>query len=97
MVMPGTLMYECCAHTLRVFMQRMGWVTDKPGVFYEPVIGVRSILKCRGPVTPETRQVIYEVEIKEIGYMDPSLMSSRMHICMRMETGSCGLKICPCR
>ena len=67
-VMPGTLMYECCAHALRVLMQRLGWVADKPGVFYEPVLGVQSILKCRGPVTPETRQVVYEVEIKEFGY-----------------------------
>ena len=33
MVMPGTLMYECCAHTLRIFMQRMGWITDKADVF----------------------------------------------------------------
>ncbi|MDL1968814.1 MAG: type I polyketide synthase [Deltaproteobacteria bacterium] len=68
MVMPGTLMYECCAHTLRVFIQRMGWITDKPDVCYEPVIGVASILKCRGPVTPDTRHVVYEVEIKETGY-----------------------------
>jgi PfaB family protein len=67
-VMPGTLMYECCAHTLRVFIQRMGWVTAKPGVCYEPVVGVESVLKCRGPVTPETRHVWYEVEIKELGY-----------------------------
>ncbi len=36
MVMPGTLMYECCAHTLRVFIQRLGWVTSKPGVHYGP-------------------------------------------------------------
>ncbi|MBU4288940.1 MAG: type I polyketide synthase [Proteobacteria bacterium] len=70
MVMPGTLMYECCAHTLRVFIQRMGWVTNKPDVCYEPVVGVESILKCRGPVTPDTKHVIYQVEIKEIGY-DP--------------------------
>ena len=68
MVMPGTLMYECCAHTLRIFLQRMGWVTLKPGVCYEPVSGVKSVLKCRGPVTPETRHVHYEIEIKEIGY-----------------------------
>jgi PfaB family protein len=67
-VMPGTLMYECCAHTLRVFIQRMGWVTAKPGTCYEPVVGVESELKCRGPVTPETRHVWYEVEIKELGY-----------------------------
>jgi 3-hydroxymyristoyl/3-hydroxydecanoyl-(acyl carrier protein) dehydratase len=68
MVMPGTLMYECCAHTLRVFMQRLGWVTDRSGVYYEPVIGVKSSLKCRGPVTPETQKVTYEIEIKQIGY-----------------------------
>ncbi len=70
MVMPGTLMYECCAHTLRVFIQRIGWVSAKSGICYEPVVGVESILKCRGPVTPDTKHVWYEVEIKEIGY-DP--------------------------
>jgi acyl transferase domain-containing protein/3-hydroxymyristoyl/3-hydroxydecanoyl-(acyl carrier protein) dehydratase len=68
MVMPGTLMYECCAHTLRVFIQRIGWVTEKTGVCYEPVLGVKSILKCRGPVTPDTKHVVYEIIIKEIGY-----------------------------
>ena len=68
MVMPGTLMYECCAHTLRVFLQRMGWVTDKPGVCYEPVIGNAARLKCRGPVTPATRHVHYDIQISEIGY-----------------------------
>jgi len=68
MVMPGTLMYECCAHTLRIFIQRLGWVTTKPDVCYEPVVGVESVLKCRGPVTPDTRHVWYEVDIKELGY-----------------------------
>ncbi len=68
MVMPGTLMYECCAHTLRVLLLRMGWVTEKPGVCYEPVPEIGAVLKCRGPVTTETRHVLYEVSIKEIGY-----------------------------
>jgi len=70
MVMPGTLMYECCAHTLRVFLQRMGWVTDTAGAAYEPVLGTKAVLKCRGPVTPATQNVLYEVELREIGY-DP--------------------------
>ena len=69
-VMPGTLMYECCAHTLRVFIQRMGWITDNPDAAYEPVVGVEAVLKCRGPVTPQTAKVVYEVEIKAVGY-DP--------------------------
>lgn len=68
MTMPGTLMYECCAHALRVFLQRLGWVTDRPGVHYAPVAGFKSVLRCRGPVTPQTRRVIYEVDIKELGY-----------------------------
>ena len=68
MVMPGTLMYECCAHTLRIFLQRIGWITENPNVFYEPVREVDATLKCRGPVTPATAKVVYEIEIKEIGY-----------------------------
>ncbi|MDX2447222.1 MAG: beta-ketoacyl synthase N-terminal-like domain-containing protein [Desulfobacterales bacterium] len=68
MVMPGTLMYECCAHTLRVFLQRIGWISENENACYEPVVGVESVLKCRGPVTPDTRHVVYEIEIKEIGY-----------------------------
>ncbi len=80
MVMPGTLMYECCAHTLRVFFQRIGWITDKQDVCYEPVAGIKSILKCRGPVTPETRQVVYEVEINEIGYRPEPYAVADAHI-----------------
>jgi acyl transferase domain-containing protein/3-hydroxymyristoyl/3-hydroxydecanoyl-(acyl carrier protein) dehydratase len=68
MVMPGTLMYECCAHALRVFTQRVGWVSDRDDLFYDVVLNNESDLKCRGPVTPETKKVRYEIEIKEMGY-----------------------------
>jgi 3-hydroxymyristoyl/3-hydroxydecanoyl-(acyl carrier protein) dehydratase len=67
-VMPGTLMYECCAHTLRVFIQRMGWVSQKGDVRIEPMIGTQAVLKCRGPVTPKTRKVVYDIEISGIGF-----------------------------
>ena len=67
-VMPGTLMYECCAHTLRVFLQRIGWISDRSDVCYAPVAGAASVLKCRGPVTPKTRKVVYEIDIRELGY-----------------------------
>ncbi|KJR44068.1 beta keto-acyl synthase [Candidatus Magnetoovum chiemensis] len=68
MVMPGTLMYECCAHALRIFTQRIGWVTTRDEPFYDIIQGVESDLKCRGPVTTETKKARYEIEIKEIGY-----------------------------
>jgi 3-hydroxymyristoyl/3-hydroxydecanoyl-(acyl carrier protein) dehydratase len=69
-VMPGTLMYDCCAQALKIFTQRMGWISDRDDVFYDVLLNNESDLKCRGPVTPETRKARYEIEIKEMGY-DP--------------------------
>ncbi|MFH2000159.1 MAG: beta-ketoacyl synthase N-terminal-like domain-containing protein [Planctomycetota bacterium] len=68
-VMPGTLMYECCMHTLRIFLMRMGWITEAEDEgAYEPVLDLTSVLKCRGQVLETTKVVTYEVAIKELGY-----------------------------
>ena len=67
-VMPGTLMYECCMHTLRIFLMRMGWVDTVDSCVWEPIPEVRSSLKCRGQVTEKTRTAEYEISIKELGY-----------------------------
>ncbi len=67
MVMPGTLMYECCAHTLRVLLMRMGWVGEHSTTHFEPIPGITAKLACRAPVRPSSQKVVYEVEIKEIG------------------------------
>jgi acyl transferase domain-containing protein/3-hydroxymyristoyl/3-hydroxydecanoyl-(acyl carrier protein) dehydratase len=68
MVMPGTLMYECCAHTLRFLLARMGWLAEEAAVAFEPKPNTPAALKCRGPVTVKTRKVLYQVDIKEIGF-----------------------------
>ncbi|WP_333798576.1 beta-ketoacyl synthase N-terminal-like domain-containing protein [Trichlorobacter lovleyi] len=67
-VMPGTLMYECCMHTLRILLLRIGWVAEANSAVWEPVPGVASKLCCRGQVLETTRVVTYEVTIREIGY-----------------------------
>jgi acyl transferase domain-containing protein/3-hydroxymyristoyl/3-hydroxydecanoyl-(acyl carrier protein) dehydratase len=67
-VMPGTLMYECCLHTLRIYLLRLGWIAETEDVVCEPVPGVASVLKCRGQVTAATHTVTYEVILKERGY-----------------------------
>src|SRR5581483_4266926 len=67
-VMPGTLMYECCLHTLRVYLLRLGWVGEAADCGFEPVPGVASRLRCRGQVTAATRTVAYEISVKELGY-----------------------------
>lgn len=68
-VMPGTLMYECCLHTLRIYLYRLGWIGEEAEVICQPVPEVRGRLKCRGQVLEHTQVVTYEVTIKELGYM----------------------------
>lgn len=80
MVMPGTLMYECCMHTLRIFTMRMGWISDKKTVCCEPVPEVKSVLKCRGPVTVDTKHVYYIIDIKEIGYSPEPFVIADAHM-----------------
>ena len=67
-VMPGTLMYECCLHTLRILLLRMGWVAETEGAAWQPVPGVASQLCCRGQVLESTKIVAYEVTVRELGY-----------------------------
>ena len=67
-VMPGTLMYECCLHTLRVFFLTSGLVDECEMIHAGPVTGVKSQLKCRGQVLPSTKKVSYELHIREMGY-----------------------------
>ncbi len=67
-VMPGTLMYECCLHTLRIYLTRLGWVGEHDEVAWEPVPGVLTRLRCRGQVIETTQKVVYEIAIKELGY-----------------------------
>ncbi len=68
-VMPGTLMYECCLHTLRIYLLRMGWVGDRGQISYQPVPGQCGKLKCRGQVIATTRKVQYQISVWETGYL----------------------------
>lgn len=65
-VMPGTLMYECCLHTLRVFLLSLGWVGSEAASF-EPIEGVKSRLKCRGQVLGHTKVVTYKITMRQFG------------------------------
>ena len=69
-VMPGTLMYECCLHTLRIYLLRMGWVGEQGQVAYQSAPGYEGKLKCRGQVIATTRTVQYRITVKKTAYMD---------------------------
>jgi PfaB family protein len=66
-VMPGTLMYECCLHTLRIYLLRLGWIADVAQAHFEPRPGIAARLKCRGQVIATTRTASYEITIKKLG------------------------------
>ena len=67
-VMPGTLMYECCLHALRIFMMRLGWIGARGQVAFQPVPGIANRLKCRGQIVESSCAVAYEITIKERGF-----------------------------
>ncbi len=69
-VMPGTLMYESCLHTLRVFLMASGWVGEEGEVSWQPALGRSATLKCRGQVTPQTKMAAYEIHVRRLEFQD---------------------------
>jgi 3-hydroxymyristoyl/3-hydroxydecanoyl-(acyl carrier protein) dehydratase len=63
-------MYECCLHTLRILLIRLGFVSAEADdtLGFSPIEGQVSQLKCRGQVLPTTQKVQYRVEIEQLGY-----------------------------
>ncbi|RLB54106.1 MAG: 3-hydroxyacyl-[acyl-carrier-protein] dehydratase FabA, partial [Deltaproteobacteria bacterium] len=64
--MPGTLMCEGCLQAMALFLAGMGYTLDKDGWRFEPVPGEAYSLRCRGQVTPSSRQLVYEVFVEEL-------------------------------
>ena len=78
-VMPGTLMYESCIHTLRVLLMSWGWVGEDSQIIPMPVPEVPGRLRCRGQVTPDSQRVRYEVVVHEVGYRpEPYVIASAL-------------------
>jgi 3-hydroxymyristoyl/3-hydroxydecanoyl-(acyl carrier protein) dehydratase len=71
-VMPGTLMYDACLQTLRVYLLALGWIGPAQGCAFLPALGVAQSLRCRGQVTPATKMVAYEAHVKTVGLSAPS-------------------------
>lgn len=70
-VMPGTLMYESCLHTLRVFLMASGWLGEVGREDWQPLPGVAASLKCRGQVTARTKVAAYEVHVRRLEFRQP--------------------------
>jgi acyl transferase domain-containing protein/3-hydroxymyristoyl/3-hydroxydecanoyl-(acyl carrier protein) dehydratase len=64
--MPGTLMYEGCLQAMAFYLAALGYTADADGWRFEPVTGSPVRMRCRGQVTPRSRELVYEVFVAEI-------------------------------
>ncbi|MGW4759074.1 beta-ketoacyl synthase N-terminal-like domain-containing protein [Streptomyces chartreusis] len=64
--MPGTLMFEGCLQTMAFYLAAMGFTAERDGWRFEPLPGKAYPMRCRGQVTPESRNLVYEVFVTEV-------------------------------
>jgi 3-hydroxymyristoyl/3-hydroxydecanoyl-(acyl carrier protein) dehydratase len=64
--MPGALMYEATIQTMAIYMTALGMTLDCDGWRFEPVPFATYKLVCRGQVTPQSRELVYEVFVREV-------------------------------
>ncbi|OBI55009.1 beta-ketoacyl synthase N-terminal-like domain-containing protein [Mycobacterium sp. E787] len=64
--MPGTLMYEATLQTMAIYITGLGMTLDCDGWRFEPVPFETYKLACRGQVTPRSRELVYEVFVREV-------------------------------
>ncbi len=64
--MPGTLMFEGCLQTMAIYLTALGFTIERDGWRFEPVPEEKYLMRCRGQVTPTSKELIYEVFIEEV-------------------------------
>ncbi|WP_405098389.1 hypothetical protein [Micromonospora sp. NBC_01412] len=64
--MPGTLMAEGCMQTMAFYLAALGYTVDRDGWRFEPVPGRDYRMRCRAQVTPTTRNLTYELFVREV-------------------------------
>ncbi len=66
--MPGTLMAEACLQAMAFYLTGLGYTLNKDGWRFEPVPEQKYKFICRGQVTPQSQELIYEIFVDEVIY-----------------------------
>jgi acyl transferase domain-containing protein/3-hydroxymyristoyl/3-hydroxydecanoyl-(acyl carrier protein) dehydratase len=64
--MPGTLMFEGCVQALSFYLAGLGFSIETDGWRFEPVPEHKYVMRCRGQVTPCSKQLVYELFVHEV-------------------------------
>jgi acyl transferase domain-containing protein/3-hydroxymyristoyl/3-hydroxydecanoyl-(acyl carrier protein) dehydratase len=72
--MPGTLMFEATLQCMAFYLAAAGFTLERDGYRFQPAGDEPFVLKCRGQVTPDSRELIYEIFVQElVGGPTPTL------------------------
>ncbi|TWP50621.1 beta-ketoacyl synthase [Lentzea tibetensis] len=64
--MPGTLMFQGCLQAMSFYLAGCGFTIGNDAWRFEPVPGEGYDMRCRGQVTPDSRNLSYEVFVSEL-------------------------------
>lgn len=97
--MPGTLMFEATMQTMAIYMTAVGMTLEFDGWRFEPAPFETFKLACRGQVTPQSRELVYEVFVREvIAGPEPTLFADLLCTVDGLPAFHCrrmGLKLSP--
>jgi acyl transferase domain-containing protein/3-hydroxymyristoyl/3-hydroxydecanoyl-(acyl carrier protein) dehydratase len=91
--MPGTLILEAGFQAMGFFMTAMGFTVDRDGWRFEPVSSGASPMRCRGQVTPMSRELVYEIFVADVS--EAPSPHARDHCGHPVHRGRCARL--PCR
>ncbi|MGH8791733.1 MAG: beta-ketoacyl synthase N-terminal-like domain-containing protein [Stackebrandtia sp.] len=63
--MPGTLMIEGCVQAMSFYLAGLGYTVERDGWRFELAPEQSYRMLCRGQATPDSRQLVYEVFVRE--------------------------------
>lgn len=97
--MPGTLMFEATLQTMAIYMTALGMTLECDGWRFEPVPFETYKLSCRGQVTLQSRELVYEVFVREVlAGPEPTLFADLLCTVDGLPSFHCrrmGLKLTP--
>jgi acyl transferase domain-containing protein/3-hydroxymyristoyl/3-hydroxydecanoyl-(acyl carrier protein) dehydratase/1-acyl-sn-glycerol-3-phosphate acyltransferase len=64
--MPGTLMFEGALQAMVFYLSALGYSIDRDGWSFEPETDISYTLRCRGQVTPASKELVCEVFVAEL-------------------------------
>lgn len=94
--MPGTLMANAAVDGIAFFMAAGGYTLARDGWIFAPVPGEAAKFLCRGQVTPQSRQITYELFIEDV-FVDQTPEGPRPTVFAAILAWADGVKVFHCR